>query len=66
MRTKQKNRIRKSTKYIGTIISIVLLVTSLISLTKNLSNENMKTNTKEIYNYKNKFNYMSYEKFKRY
>ena len=57
MRAKQKNKIRKSTKYIGSIISIVLLVTSLISLTKNLSNENMKTNTKEIYNYKNKFNY---------
>ena len=57
MRAKQKNKIRKSTKYIGSIIFIVLLVTSLISLAKNLSNENMKTNTKEIYNYKNKFNY---------
>lgn len=57
MRTKQKNRIRKSTKYIGTIISIVLLVTSFISLMKNVSNENVKTRTKEIYNYTNKFHY---------
>ena len=57
MRAKQKNKIRKSTKYFGSIISIVLLVTSLISLAKNLSNENMKTNTREIYNYKNKFSY---------
>lgn len=57
MRTKQKNRIRKSTKYIGTIISIVLLVTSFISLMKNVSNENIKIKTKEIYNYTNKFNY---------
>ena len=45
MRTKQKNRIRKSTKYIGTIISIVLLVTSFLSLMKNISNENIKTRT---------------------
>ena len=57
MRTKQKNRIRKSTKYIGTIISIVLLVTSFLSLMKNISNENIKTRTREIYNYTNKFNY---------
>ena len=57
MRTKQKNRIRKSTKYIGTIISIVLLVTSFTSLMKNVSNENIKTRTKEIYNYTNKFHY---------
>ena len=57
MRTKQKNRIRKSTKYIGSIISIVLLVTSFISLMQNVSNENIKTRTKEIYNYTNKFNY---------
>ena len=57
MRTRQKNRIRKSTKYIGTIISIVLLATSFMSLMKNLSNENVKTRTKEIYNYTNKFDY---------
>ena len=36
MRTKQKNKIRKSTKYIGSFISIVLLVTSFISLMKNI------------------------------
>lgn len=57
MRTKQKNRIRKSTKYIGSVIFTVLLVTSFISLMKNLSNENIKTRTKEIYNYTNKFHY---------
>ena len=57
MRTKQKNRIRKSTKYIGIVICIVLLVTSFVSLMKNLSNENVKTRTREIYNYTNKFEY---------
>ncbi len=57
MRAKPKNKMRKSTKYIGSFISIVLLLTSLVSLVKNLSNENMKTSTREIYNYKNMFNY---------
>lgn len=57
MRAKQKNRIRKSTKYAYTMIAIVLLATSLCSLAKNLSAENVKTRTKEIYHYTNKFNY---------
>ena len=57
MRTRQKNKIRKSTKYISSIVSIVLLITSLISLMTNLSEENIKTRTKEIYNYTNTFNY---------
>lgn len=57
MRTRQRNKIRKSTKYIGTFIAVVLLATSLMSLLKNLSNENIKTKTKEIYNYTNKFSY---------
>lgn len=57
MRAKQRKRIRKSTKYTFTIIAIVLLITSLSSLAKNLSKENIKTRTKEIYNYTNKFNY---------
>ena len=57
MRTRQKNKIRKSTKYIGSFISILLLITSFISLLKNISNENVKTRTREIYNYTNKFSY---------
>lgn len=57
MRAKQKNRIRKSTKYTVIIIAIVLLVTSLCNLMQNLSKENIKTRTKEIYNYTNKFDY---------
>lgn len=57
MRAKQKNRIRKSTKYTVIIIAIVLLVTSLCNLMQNLSKENVKTRTKEIYNYTNKFDY---------
>ena len=57
MRAKQKNKIRKSTKYIGTFISIALLILSFISLMKNISNENIKTRTEEIYNYTNKFSY---------
>lgn len=57
MRARQKNRIRKSTKYAYIIIAVVLLITSLSSLGKNLSEENVKTRTKEIYNYTNKFDY---------
>lgn len=57
MRAKQKNKIRKATKYTCIVIAIVLILISLSSLTKNLSNENIKTRTKEVYNYTNKFNY---------
>lgn len=57
MRTKHKNKIRKSTKYFGIVISAVLLIISVASLLTNISNENMKTKTKEIYSYTNKFNY---------
>lgn len=57
MRKKQKIRMRKSTKYFYTIIAIILLTLSSMSLLKNLSEENMKTKTEEIYNYTNKFNY---------
>lgn len=57
MRTKYKNRIRKSTKYIYTAIATVLLIISVTSLLKNVSNENIKTRTKEIYQYTNKYNY---------
>ena len=54
---KAKNRMRKSTKYVRILIAIVLLVFSLISLLKNLQEENMSTKTKEIYKYTDKFNY---------
>ena len=57
MRSKPKNKIRKSTKYIGSIIFGVILVASFTNLMVNLSNENIKTRTKEIYSYTNKFNY---------
>lgn len=57
MRTKQKRRMRKSTKYAYTIIAIVLFVVSLTNLIGNISEENMQTKTKEIYKYTNKFNY---------
>lgn len=57
MRANPKNRIRKSTKYAVIIIAIVLLVTYLCNLMQNLSKENVKIRTKEIYNYTNKFDY---------
>ena len=60
MRTKHKNKIRKSTKYFGIVISAVLLIISVASLLTNISNENMKTKTKEIYSYTNKFNFFYY------
>ena len=57
MRAKQRNKIRKSTKYVSIIIAIVLFVTSFSSLVNNLSKENQKVKTKQIYSYTNKFNY---------
>lgn len=58
MRAKRKKiRIRKSTKYIFIAIAIVLIITSLSDLFRKLSNENMGTETKQIYTYQNKFDY---------
>ena len=57
MRTKGKNKMRKSTKYVIIIVSIILLIFSFINFIKNIQKENMKTSTKEIYKYTNKFNY---------
>lgn len=57
MQVKQQNKIRKSTKYFLTCLAIILIILSSINLTQNLSKENIKTRTKEIYNYTNKFNY---------
>ena len=53
----QKNRIRKSTKYICIIFSIIIIVTSVFSIISSLSKENIKTRTKNIYQYRNKFSY---------
>lgn len=57
MKQKQKNKIRKSTKYTLIIVSIIIFIFSCTNLSKNLSNESMKITTKEIYNYTNKFKY---------
>ena len=57
MRKKQKIRIRKSTKYIYTIIATIMLVASSINLFSILSRENIINNKKEIYSYTNKFDY---------
>ena len=57
MKIKNKNKMRKSTKYISIVFAIALLITSIYSLTINISKENIKTRTKEIYKYTNKFNY---------
>ncbi|MGN1270288.1 MAG: DUF5305 family protein [Clostridia bacterium] len=60
MRAKQKNRLRKSTKYIYVLIAIALAIISLFNLLYNLSESNMKTKTKQVYQYTNKFNYDYY------
>lgn len=57
MRVKQQNKIRKSTKYFLTCFAVILIIISSINLIHNLSKESIKTRTKEIYNYTNKFNY---------
>ena len=57
MKTKGKNKMRKSTKYVTIIVSIIVLIFSFINFIKTVQKENMKTYTKEIYKYTNKFNY---------
>ena len=57
MKTKFKNKMRKSTKYGVTIVSIIVLIFSFINFIKTMQKENMKTFTKEIYKYTNKYNY---------
>ena len=57
MKTKFKNKMRKSTKYAVTIVSIIVLIFSFINFIKTMQKENMKTFTKEIYKYTNKYNY---------
>ena len=57
MKAKFKNKMRKSTKYGVTIVSIIVLIFSFINFIKTMQKENMKTFTKEIYKYTNKYNY---------
>ena len=56
-RHQTKKRMRKSTKYVLIIISIVMLIFSLSSLSNNLQKDNASTFTKEIYKYTDKFHY---------
>ncbi len=57
MRVKQKNRLRKSTKYAYIAVSITIFICALGNLILNLSQGNIVTQTQEIYQYTNKFNY---------
>lgn len=57
MKAKFKNKMRKSTKYGVTIVSIIVLIFSFINFIKTMQKENMKTFTKEIYKYTNKYSY---------
>ena len=54
---KGKSKIRKSTKYVTIIVSMIVLIFSFINFIKTIQKENMKSYTKEIYKYTNKFNY---------
>lgn len=53
----EKNRMRKSTKIIVTLISFALLIYSLVALAGNFLISSDVNNKKEIYSYTNKFNY---------
>lgn len=53
----KKNRMRKSTKILITLISLALLTYSLIALMGNFLISSDVNNKKEIYSYTNKFNY---------
>lgn len=58
MRTQQKNRIRKSTKYVYIAISIILIIVSLLHFfTVSSRDDTVESRTEQIYSYKNKFNY---------
>ena len=57
MKMKGKNKIRKSTKFVTIILAIIVLIFSFINFIRDIQKENMKTYTKEIYKYTNKFNY---------
>lgn len=50
-------RIRKSTKSVSIILAIIILIVSILNLLDNIFNENMQTETKQIYYYSNNFKY---------
>ena len=58
MRTKQTNRIRRTTKYVYIAISIILIIVSFLHfVTVSNKGESIGKRTEQIYSYKNKFNY---------
>lgn len=57
MKTKSKSKIRKSTKCVTIVGAMIVLIFSFINFIRTIQKENMKTSTKEIYKYTNKFNY---------
>lgn len=57
MNTREKYKIRKSTKYVIILVLIVLLVFSLSNLIIEFHHEKMSLTNKQIYQYTNKFNY---------
>ena len=50
---KNKNRIRRSTKYIYSAVAIVILLTSFYTLIKETQDENIDTKNKQVYSYTN-------------
>ena len=58
MRAKnEKNRIRKSTRIIFTVIAFIILIFSFYGLLKSTQSDTMNTKKEQIYAYTNKFNY---------
>lgn len=57
MRARKKIKIRKSTRYIYSLIAIILLLVSSSCLSKILFTKDTTYNKKEIYSYTNKFDY---------
>ncbi len=57
MKTREKFKIRKSTKYVIMTVSIILLLLSLSNFVIELQRENMATATKQVYQYTNKYNF---------
>ena len=54
---KAKNKIRKSTKIIYTIIAIIILIFSFYEFFKGTQSDTINTQKEQIYTYKNKFKY---------
>lgn len=54
---KNKNRIRRSTKLIYSVVAIIILLTSFYTLIKETQDENIDTKNKQVYSYTNSYNY---------